>query len=153
MANVETRKIDQLKPHENNAGIYNDNADAALVKSIQDSGILSALLITKNNIIISGHRRYDAAKQCKMTEIPVTVFDSDDELDIRQKVIESNINRVKTNEQVGREARELMAIESERAKQRQTRKSSDSVPANLPGQTGDARDIVGGYFKYWWQNS
>lgn len=139
MTNVELKSIEDLKPHENNAGIYNDEADSALVKSVSDSGILTPLLITHDNVIISGHRRLDAAKKCNLDEVPVTVFESDDELDIRRAIIHNNISRVKTNEQLGREARELMEIEREFARQRQ----ADGVPVNLPEGSGDSRDIVG----------
>ena len=143
MASSETRKLDELRPHESSARIYDDTADSALIESIKEMGIMEPLVITKDNIIVSGHRRFDAARKCGRTELPVIVFESDDTLDIRSAIIESNINRVKTNEQIGREAKELMAIESERAKQRQIRKSADSVPEDLPGQKGDARDQVG----------
>ncbi len=143
MANIETRKIHQLKPHEKNAVIYNDKADAPLIKSIKENGIITPLLITKGNVIISGHRRLDAAKKFGLSEVPVTVFSSVDPLKIRVTLVESNNSRTKTNEQIGREAKELMAIESELAKIRQKRKSGDSVPVNLPGQTGDSRDVVG----------
>jgi len=143
MANPETRKIAELKLHESSARIYDDAADTALIESIKENGIMEPLVITKGNIIVSGHRRFDASRKCGRTELPVVIFESEDSLNIRSAIIESNINRVKTNEQIGREAKELMAIESERAKQRQVRKSADSVPANLPGQMGDARDKVG----------
>jgi len=95
MATILTRRIEDLKPHENNAIINNDKADASLVKSISEKGILTPLLITKDNIIISGHRRLDAAIICNYSDIPVTIFPSEDPLEIRSALVESNNNRVK----------------------------------------------------------
>jgi len=139
MATILTKRIEDLKPHDKNSGIYNDAADEALVESVSTNGILAPLTITSDNRIISGHRRLDAAKKCQLDEVPVTIFESDDELDIRRAIIHNNISRVKTNEQLGREACELMEIEREFARQRQ----AEGVPANLPEGSGDSRDIVG----------
>lgn len=108
MNKIETRRVDELRPHDKNSGIYNDTADQALVESVAHKGILNPLIITQDNRIISGHRRLDAAKQCDLPKVPVTVFESDDELEIRRAIIHNNISRVKTNEQLGREACELM---------------------------------------------
>lgn len=76
MGNQELRSITDLKPHPKNADIYHDGADDALIASIHDSGILAPLLITTDGMVISGHRRLDAAKNCNLSEIPATVFES-----------------------------------------------------------------------------
>lgn len=108
------RRIDQLTPHPENVKIYGDLADSELVESIRQKGILNPLLITYDNRIISGHRRWDAAKVADLDEVPVVVFGSDDELDILEALIESNRQRTKTAEQVGREYSTLKRVYNER---------------------------------------
>ena len=48
---------------------------AGLKKSIQENGILQPLLIDKNNTLIAGHRRLQAAKELTLEEVPVQVID------------------------------------------------------------------------------
>lgn len=97
------RKLSELQPHPENARIYGDTADNDLVESIANNGILNPLLITHDNRIISGHRRYDAARKLGLADIPVVVFLSDDELDILEALIESNRQRNKDGLVIGRE--------------------------------------------------
>lgn len=104
------RDVGKLKPHPLNASIYGDEADSDLVESIRQKGILSPLVITHDGRIISGHRRWSAAKQLQMAEVPVVVFGSEDELDIEEALIEANRQRVKSNEQIGREYKHLKRI-------------------------------------------
>ncbi len=145
------RKLSDLKPHPKNQQIYHDKADNDLVKSVREKGLLHALLITKDGLIISGHRRFDAAKQAGLTEVPTVTFGSDDPLDVLEALVEANRSRVKTNEQIGREAAILLEVEQERAKQRQ--EATQSKPGQQVGQVvglgpppetnGKARDLVG----------
>jgi hypothetical protein len=141
---METRKVTDLKPHSLHAQIYNDKHDDELLNSIKTQGILTPLLITKEDVIISGNRRYKAAQELKLDELPVTVSELTDDLDIREAIIESNKQRVKTQEQILREYGELRKIEEQRAKQRQgTRTDTGNIPENCPGSTnGNARDIA-----------
>ncbi len=113
-----TRLLAQLRPHPINSTIYGDSADADLVQSVMQKGILNPLLIASDGTIISGHRRWDAATMAGLLEVPVVVFGSDDPLDVLEALIESNKQRAKTNEQIGREAQALLDVESQRAKRR-----------------------------------
>lgn len=150
---METRYTSQLRPHPENVKIYNDHADPDLVASVQAKGIINPLLITFDDRIINGHRRFDAAKQLGLFDVPVIVFPSHDELDILEALIESNRQRTKTNEQVGREASLLLEIEGKRAEQRKLANLRNvSVEVELvPDRettTGQARDIVGAKLGY-----
>ena len=119
-----------LRPHPRNHGIYGDVADAELVASVRARGVLAPLLITHDGRIVAGHRRWLAAKQVALPDVPVVMFTSDDELDILEAVIESNRQRAKTNEQLARERLTLLEVESERAKLRRLanlRQNADSV--------------------------
>jgi protein gp37 len=141
---METRKVTDLKSHSLHAEIYNDKHDDKLLKSIENQGILTPLLITKEDVIISGNRRYKAAQELELHELPVIVSELTDDLDIREAIIESNKQRVKTQEQILREYGELKKIEKQRAKQRQgTRTDKGNILENCPGsQQGNARDIA-----------
>lgn len=147
MSTIETRHPAQLRCHPLNEKLYGDTADADLVDSVLKSGILIPLLITQADEIIAGHRRHDAAQQLELTSVPVVVFQSNDELDIREALIESNRQRTKTTEQMAREAQTLLEIERERAKRREVAGRKIDPGENLPkGQEavkGRARDVVG----------
>lgn len=137
-----------LKPHPKNVVIYGDKADAALIDSVRKYGVIEPLVITYDKQIVSGHRRQDAAIQAGSEDIPYVVFPSQDELDIRQAILESNRQRIKTNLQFAREAQEALAIERVRAKKRQLAnlkqyEGDNTVPKNSSERTGDARDAAG----------
>lgn len=146
MSTIETRHPAQLRCHPLNEKVYGDTADADLVDSIlKKGGILIPLLITQKDEIIAGHRRHDAAMQIGLTSVPVIVSELTDELDIREALVESNRQRVKTPEQIAREAQTLMEIEKERAKQRSGKKETPvaNLPPVQPAAKGKSRDVVG----------
>lgn len=134
MATVETRKTNDLKPHPENEKIYHDRADAELVQSVREKGILNPLLIAYDNTIINGHRRWDAAKKVGLSDVPVVVFPSEDELDILEALIESNRQRQKTNEQKAREAQALRYIHEKREK-------TNSFSSGLQTATNDVPKV------------
>jgi protein gp37 len=118
---MNTIKIEKLKPHPLNASIYGDSSNQELEQSISKKGILSPLLVTKESAlisgchtIVSGHRRYYAAQKLGLQELPVLFFESTDQLDIQEALIEGNRQRAKTNEQLAREAQALIEIEKKR---------------------------------------
>ncbi len=125
---MEKRKITELKPHELNSKIYKDTFDEDFLSDIKEHGILTPLIITDNNVIISGHRRYEAAKALNFSDIPVIVSDLTDDLDIQAAVIRANKQRIKTNEQMGREYKILLEIEKEKANRRQATSTGGANP-------------------------
>ncbi len=148
---IVTRRLVALKPHPLNAALYGgEELDEALAESVRQCGILEPLTITRDDVILSGHRRLLAAAACDRITVPCIVVDGDP-LDLEWRLIESNRQRAKSREQIGREARELLRIERERAKERQAqagpqrgkgkkRSASGNVTGSAPG---DARDRVG----------
>lgn len=113
------RRVDQLKPHERNDWIYGGLSDEKMSASIKEFGVLTPLLITYDDRIIGGHRRWTGAKAAGLTELTCIVFPSHDEWDILEAVIENNRQREKTGEMEAREALVVGEIEAERARQRQ----------------------------------
>lgn len=140
---MDTRPVSDLRPHPENERIYGDRADADLVRSVTEKGVLTPLLITRAGVIISGHRRWGAAQAAGLVAVPVTFFGSDDELDILEALIETNRQRIKSGALVAREAATLADIEGERAKRRQGTRT-DLVPPAVQGNTGQTRTIVAG---------
>jgi DNA modification methylase len=111
--------IDELQLHPLSAKIYGENESLdGLVESIQQYGILSPIIITSLNQIVSGHRRFAAAKKAGLKEVPTILFPTIDPLIIEIAVIEANRNREKNNEQKAREYIERLRIESKLAEQR-----------------------------------
>jgi protein gp37/ParB-like chromosome segregation protein Spo0J len=102
--------IDRLRPHPKNALIYGDTADDELLRSVREHGVLTPITVTAAGVVVSGHRRLVAARAAGLKEVPVTPFGSDDELDVVEALIESNRQRSKSNEQIGREAGELTEV-------------------------------------------
>ena len=118
------KMVKDLSPHPLNAALYGDTCDAEFVESLASKGILTPLLITAENVIVSGHRRYYAALRLGMAHVPVVISDITDELEIEEALIEANRQRVKTNEQIGREYTKLKQIEMAKAERERSRKCS-----------------------------
>lgn len=121
------RRCAELRPHPLNETIYGDRADGDLIESIRQRGVLNPILITGDNLIVSGHRRWGAAIAAGLETVPVVVYTGDDSLDIEEALIESNRQRSKTNEQIGREYKRLKEIYNERASRQGQRTDRTSV--------------------------
>lgn len=138
---MDTRATSQLRPHAENAHIYGDNADGELIESIRGKGILTPLLITKDNRIISGHRRWEAARRLNLASVPVTVFGSGDELDILEALIDSNRQRQKTNEQIGREYETLKRVYHERESKQGKRNDLQATSSFMNDEVEEISDV------------
>ena len=136
--------VSQIRPHEENGKIYSDKESIEdLIRSIKAIGILDALVITKDGRIISGHRRYRTALKLMITEVPVRVFESDDELEIKRALLEHNRQRIKSKTQIAAEASLRMQIEREFAARRKAAAGSGVVETLPPAKKGKARDLAG----------
>ena len=67
---TELININELKPYKNNAR-KNNTAIAVVKQSIENFGFRNPILIDKDNIIIAGHTRLQAAEELEMTEVPI----------------------------------------------------------------------------------
>ena len=113
-----------LKPHSKNTEIYGDtddigDLDATFKESIAEKGVLEPLVITNGKEIISGHRRWLAARDAGLGSVPVRYSEFDDELAEREALIEFNRQREKTPGQIVNEFEEMLEIEQEKAKERE----------------------------------
>lgn len=66
---IEVLKIDDLKPYENNPR-NNLEAVEAVANSLRRFGWQQPIVIDKNNVIVAGHTRYEAAKRLAMDKVP-----------------------------------------------------------------------------------
>jgi ParB-like chromosome segregation protein Spo0J len=138
------RQIDpqELKNHPLNAELYGSDVDPAFVDDIKKRGVLESCLATADGILVSGHRRRQAAILAGLKTIPVMIdykLDARVDLEVREALIQSNrTTRERTVEQRTREFAELERIEKVRAEQRkankQFRKQQNAAgnPVRLP---------------------
>ena len=124
-----------LVPHEVNQSIYRDAPDDEFIESIRRLGVLEPILAmqpaasidsdggvsVRPTVVLSGHRRMNAARALDIDEVPVII--QPDELvqtddDAIRLLILSNRQRDKTNEQRAREFAILKEVEERLARER-----------------------------------
>jgi hypothetical protein len=103
------KSIDRIRPSRTNDLIYRpiDPADPdflALVASIREHGVLEPLVVTRDGVIVSGHRRHAAAREAGLKTVPCRVVPiSSHDKSFVQRLREFNRQRVKTTAEVLRE--------------------------------------------------
>jgi protein gp37/ParB-like chromosome segregation protein Spo0J len=139
MTEIEMRGVAALRPHPQNQAIYGDSADDGLIASVRAHGVMEPLVVTRDRLIVSGHRRWHAAKQAGLDQVPVIEFWSDDENEVLRALLEHNRQRVKTEEQTIREYMVWREVEGWFARQRMI--DAHAAPANLR-QQGEASEFA-----------
>jgi|GEM_PF-5819963 site-specific DNA-cytosine methylase len=91
-------KTNLLKPYEFNKEFFDDIQGTdydALKEDIRQNGIKVELHITKSNVILCGHQRWNIAKEIGLKEVPVKVvkIDEKDERKVKEYVIKDNLLR------------------------------------------------------------
>ncbi len=138
------RSLNSLKEHPLNQKIYGDSECSKLIESIKNSGVLVPLSVKQDGTIISGHRRFKAAKAIGLESVPVVIVEFTDNLAEKQAIIEHNRQREKTLSQKMREAEEIEALEAKLAERRRLAnlKQGDKtpeVPTLAQRETGKTR--------------
>lgn len=140
--------IQSLKPHPRNKDIYGEEDIKELADKIKESGFINPIVINKNNMIISGHRRTFACIYLGMTEIPyqrIVFKNPNDEL---ERLLLENVYREKSIFQKAQEGKLWEEIEREKSKQRQQQTQFgnttvlDNVPSPSEMEKGSTRDII-----------
>lgn len=72
--NILTLKVGEVKPYEKNPR-KNDASVDKVAESIKQFGFKVPLVIDKNNIIVTGHTRFKAAKKLGLKEVPCIMAD------------------------------------------------------------------------------
>lgn len=72
--------VDELVPNPENPrrNIIGDPEFAGLVASIRSEGMIQPILIDEDNIILAGHRRWEAARLLGLSSVPVRVLRNQD---------------------------------------------------------------------------
>ncbi len=152
---LSTMPVSALRSHPMNIKVYGDlETDRDFLTSIQHWGIIDPIVYqplsfdggtTFENVIVSGHRRFLAARTFKFDNVPVRLamperrFDNElDLLEIERLILEANKQRVKSRVQIGREFIELRRIETRSA---ELRKKAGTSGKDFP-KVGRARDIA-----------
>ena len=99
--------INQLKTCPINSEIYRDSDVGDLVNSIGEVGLLQPIVVTPENIIISGHRRFNAIQSLGWTEVECEVKEVDDDT-IPLYIVLFNQSRNKVASEMIREIMVLM---------------------------------------------
>ena len=68
------KKIDEIKPYENNPR-KNDDAVEAVANSIKEFGFKVPIVIGKDGIIVCGHTRYKASMKLGLEKVPCVIAD------------------------------------------------------------------------------
>lgn len=64
-----------------------------LMESMKKFGLMTPIIINKENVLIAGRRRLEAAKQLGWRTINATVVDKDDPLEKIEMEVEENVQR------------------------------------------------------------
>ena len=96
--------IKKIKPNPTNDEIYTSTDLSTLKQSLERNGQLEPIVINKDNVIISGHRRYFSMIQLGWKEVEVRVADYENET---IALIEHNQTRMKNATDIQNEFRIL----------------------------------------------
>lgn len=125
-------EIDKLKPHPQNELIYEDEDVSDLVTQIEAFGkIVEPIKIKDDYTIISGHRRWKAAKELKYMIVPCEVVSFDSPEEELAALVLYNYKRVKTNEQKAREGIALFETLSVEAVKRRLANLNHGSPPDM----------------------
>ena len=140
----ETRKLSDLRENPKSVEIYGADDISDLLESIPGEGVLEPLVIKPDGTILSGHRRFRAAKQLvgegrvESDVVPCRVVDVRDETEEKDLIIQFNRQRKKTFEQMMKEAQVLEAVEKTKAEERQRSGLLLGERRKLPSASGEA---------------
>ena len=86
--------VNELSPHPRNREFFDDLSGekwTSLLDSIRENGVKVPVLITQDNVIVSGHQRVRAALELGMTEVPANREFYANEDEILRDLIELNV--------------------------------------------------------------
>lgn len=85
--------IGELIPYERNAKQHDERQVKNLMKSITDFGFTQPLVIDKDNVIVIGHGRYEAAKRLGLPEVPCIKREDLTDKEVKQlRILDNKLN-------------------------------------------------------------
>lgn len=122
-------EVDKLKPHPQNELIYGDEDVSDLITQIEAFGkIVEPIKIKGDYTIISGHRRWKAARELSYEKVPCEIVNFDSPEEELAALVLYNYKRVKTNEQKAREGIALFETLSVEAIKRRLANLNHGIP-------------------------
>ena len=91
--NIEYKKLKALTPYEKNTKKHDKTQIANVAESINQYGFVQPIVVDKNDVIVIGHCRYEAAKKLKLETVPcVCVDDLTDEQVKALRIVDNKTN-------------------------------------------------------------
>lgn len=84
------KKIEELKPYENNSRTHDESQIKQICESIKEYGWTNPVLIDEKGMIIAGHGRVEAGKKLDIKEVPCIVLSGLTEAQKKAYVIADN---------------------------------------------------------------
>jgi hypothetical protein len=106
---IHSLSINEISPSRANALIYqpvrsDDPTIVELAQSVSEYGILEPLIITRDGVIVSGHRRYTAARLAGLEKVPCRILPMEiDDPRFTELLTTCNQQRIKTLDEFMRE--------------------------------------------------
>ena len=114
------RKVSELKENPLSTAIYGAEEDVSdLAENIRDNGVLTPLLVKEDGHIVSGHRRFRAARQLGLEALPCELIEFSGPEEEEIVVISANKSRQKTALQLLREGERMKEAVAAQMKKRQ----------------------------------
>ena len=90
MMEIVYKKINELKPYENNSRTHDESQIKQICESIKEYGWTNPVLIDEKGMIIAGHGRVEAGKKLDIKEVPCIVLSGLTEAQKKAYVIADN---------------------------------------------------------------
>ena len=82
--------LSELKPYKNNSKIHPDQQIKNIIASIKQFGFTQPIVCDEEKTILSGHGRYEAAKQMQIDEVPIRIVKNLNDAQKKAYVIADN---------------------------------------------------------------
>lgn len=92
------KPIDTIKPYKNNNKIHDDEQILRIANSIKEFWFTQPVVIDKNNIIIIGHWRVEAAKKLWLEKVPCVLMENLSEEQVKKlRILDNKLNESEWN--------------------------------------------------------
>lgn len=89
-------RVKDLKPHPRNKEFFDDMSGdkwKEFLESVKTSGIIEPIVITQDNVVVSGHQRLRAAKELNLETVPTIMKTYYSEDEILKDLLETNVRQ------------------------------------------------------------
>ena len=90
--NIQQIDISLIKPYDKNPRKIPDKAIGLVAQSIKNFGWQQPIVVDKQNIIVVGHNRYEAAKQLGINKVPIQIADLNEEQAKAYRIADNRVN-------------------------------------------------------------